>query len=515
LEHGAGGVTGKLDWAIKLSLFREFARRRGIDWQSLTAWNYVLKSLNAALQSKGEGEGVPVFGAEVLAANSPVADEVARLTPGLKAKGLKWDSLEIILALRRDLFELDTRFGQLGSEGLFSALDRAGALNHGVQGVENIENAIIDPPAVGRAHVRGKCVRQLSKRGDKCSCDWTGVWDDQNNRWLDLSEPFTSEENWQANPRSVAIRSNPLRDAMRESLDQVRQSYYRGCYERVYRILENIRRYQNAMDEDHRLEISRMRAWVQSRRGFLDGIDILNELGQSSQGQLWLILDYLCVYRFGGLAPRPEMAAWIQKGQDYLQGHPNETRDRIMVFQEFQGFHMMTEGRLEEARALLEDACSASRHTSGDARINCRTSALLAEVYRRLGKTRQASELAERIAIEQGLNQFEGDKAEFSMSCLAKLQTDRNNSLAILREALDIQTRLNHKMGQARTLLLQARFASDTACSQTIKQSILDLRVNLPALTRCPLLAEILDRWKEWVSCDRSPDESGDVFWGV
>ena len=57
------------------------------------------------------------------------------------------------LSCRTRLFEIDTRFGQLGLKGIFETLDAAGVLNHRVNGVDNIEHAMIEPPASGRANV--------------------------------------------------------------------------------------------------------------------------------------------------------------------------------------------------------------------------------------------------------------------------------------------------------------------------------------------------------------------------
>jgi tetratricopeptide (TPR) repeat protein len=428
---------------------------------------------------------------------------------------LRWDSLEAILVLRHDLQKLDTRFGQLGSDGIFAALDRSGALRHGVQGVDNVKKAMSEPPADGRAHLRGECVRRFYPRQGLYFCDWSGVWDEENHRWLDLSEPFTTEEHWQADPVSDLMRLNPLCGTLRDMLSQARQSYYQGQYRAARRLLETVHTLRIELDEERRLELLRLRAWVQSRLGYLNCTEILNEISQNCQESFWLILDYISVYRFEGLVPRPEIAVWIRKAEEFLNRNPAVAPDRIAVFREYQGYYMMTEGRLEKARALLETARNAPDNASRDVRIACRASAALAEVYRRLGQTRQASELAERTATEQAQNLFEGDRAEFALPCLAKLQTDRDSSLAILRQALDIQTRLGHKMGLARTLLLQARLTPDADCAQAIKLNILDLRSRLPALAGCNLLAKIIDRWAEWTDGERSADQSGDVFWGV
>ena len=44
----------------------------------------------------------------------------------LRKKGLEWDELRQILALRAEFFEIDMRFGQLGPRGIFSMMDAKG-----------------------------------------------------------------------------------------------------------------------------------------------------------------------------------------------------------------------------------------------------------------------------------------------------------------------------------------------------------------------------------------------------
>ena len=68
----------------------------------------------------------------------------------------------MILALRQDLFEVDVRFGQLGSRSVFEALDRAGVLDHQVPGIDRIDETVDRPPTAGRAYVRGETRRQAA-----------------------------------------------------------------------------------------------------------------------------------------------------------------------------------------------------------------------------------------------------------------------------------------------------------------------------------------------------------------
>jgi len=145
LEYDSESLDRVLDWRMKLALFRGRVRRYGIVWESL---------------------------------------------PMRQEKGV-----EPFLAMRQELCEIDMRFGQLGT-GIFAVLNRTKVLAHHLPGVENIEQAVSDPPRDGRARVRGACIRRLANQDDRYVCDWQRVWDTQENRMLDLGDPFASEEYW-------------------------------------------------------------------------------------------------------------------------------------------------------------------------------------------------------------------------------------------------------------------------------------------------------------------------------
>lgn len=189
-----------LDWAIKLSLYKNHARSRGVDWDRLPYWNCALRKLNRALEEKMHH--YRQFPVEfILGSDSPIRDEVNLLTPFLQERGLSWEELNSILALRQELCEIDTRFSQLGGKGIFSELDRAGVLTHHVEGVDQIDKAMSDPPPRHRARIRGEAIKRLS--GDNCryKCDWSGIWDFDIERFLDLSDPFETRERWTAMPK--------------------------------------------------------------------------------------------------------------------------------------------------------------------------------------------------------------------------------------------------------------------------------------------------------------------------
>src|SRR5262249_45695808 len=141
------------------------------------------------------------------------------LTPTLCERGLHWDDLARFLAVRLELLEIDTRFGQLGRHGIFTALDQAGVLAHRVTNPAAIERPITFAPNVGRRRLRGAAVRGLSGQGDRFLCAWEGVWDGHQRRIIDLVDPFTRRARWTPLPAGHPL--GRFRDFHRHEPDPV------------------------------------------------------------------------------------------------------------------------------------------------------------------------------------------------------------------------------------------------------------------------------------------------------
>jgi hypothetical protein len=211
LEADPQSQCRTLDWAIKHELYLNRSRRRGIDPSTWPFWSGVVGALNAAL-GKTEYRGKSVRVEFVLAPESPIRDTVERLTPSLHAHGLRWEDLRSFMDLQQELFEIDLRFGQVGDGGLFAVLNRQGLLVHHIEGVDNIEHARREPPADGRARLRGMIVRRLAGQPEVL-CSWEGIWNQTAGMYLDLADPFEHEEHWRKTP--VRERSS-LGDLVRE-----------------------------------------------------------------------------------------------------------------------------------------------------------------------------------------------------------------------------------------------------------------------------------------------------------
>jgi proteasome accessory factor A len=195
IEAGPGAAAKVLDWATKLPLYADHASRCGLNWYRLPFWADVIDRLRHALGLAPDGGQLPLELA--IGPETPIAGVVTELETLLRKKGLHWDELRQVLALRAEFLEIDMRFGQLGPRGVFTMLDNAGILDHRVSGIDNIEHAMLNPPSTGRARLRGAVVRRVA--GDREGgwyCDWQRIFSRKYGRLLDLSNPFVQAEKW-------------------------------------------------------------------------------------------------------------------------------------------------------------------------------------------------------------------------------------------------------------------------------------------------------------------------------
>jgi hypothetical protein len=231
LEGGSPALETMLDWQIKLALFKDRIARHGLRWEASEQWTQLLSALTGTALPKSVDEDLNLCEDSLPARKSRISDHVKRLAPAIKARGLSVADLTRFLTLRQELFEIDTRFGQLGDRGIFTSLDRAGVLHHQVPGVGDIDAAAASAPATSRARLRGEWISRLAASQGQYLCDWQGIRDHEQKRVLDLSDPFETEERWKPWDRdkndSVAgseDRSFALRQRMAEFRERLRTS---------------------------------------------------------------------------------------------------------------------------------------------------------------------------------------------------------------------------------------------------------------------------------------------------
>ncbi len=195
----AGAAAKTLDWQTKLVLYSRHAGQRGLNWPRLSFWNAVIERMRQEMGLAADGGPFPLDLA--ISPETPIPAVVSRIEKLLRRNGLAWDELRQVLALRAEFFEIDTRFGQLGTRGIFSMLDESGALDHRISGIDNIGHAVRNPPSKGRARIRGAVVRRLA--GDlegNWYCCWDRIFSRRRRRALDLSDPFSEAETWRDLP---------------------------------------------------------------------------------------------------------------------------------------------------------------------------------------------------------------------------------------------------------------------------------------------------------------------------
>ena len=200
LERNPAWAAGRLDWGIKRALCERWVGGSDL-WRALdistSRWKRVRRLLDSALSRSAEPP--PRSLAELmLCLHSPLPGPAARIGRYLHDKRKEWAWLRNFLELREQLFEIDVRFGQLGERGIYEHLARDQRRFARLATDEAIERATREPPAIGRAHLRGKLVQQLHAAGTAAThwCGWTGVWNLNSGASVDMRDPFTTEVKW-------------------------------------------------------------------------------------------------------------------------------------------------------------------------------------------------------------------------------------------------------------------------------------------------------------------------------
>lgn len=204
LQNGAPDNLGTcLDWPIKYHLYSRHIRSAGFSWPLLAKWSVVGSFLNRLAQSSSDKKPRARLTANIiLNPGTTVHAVLEHLRPHLHQREMSCDQLPAYLKLRDELLALDWNFARLGPSGIFNRLDQQGVLDHRVPWIreQDIQKAVTDPPARGRARIRGDAIKMLHAQGRRESANWQAVFDAPNRRWLDLSDPFCSRGVWSKLP---------------------------------------------------------------------------------------------------------------------------------------------------------------------------------------------------------------------------------------------------------------------------------------------------------------------------
>lgn len=230
LESDPSSLRRTLDWAIKHDLYRARVESRGMNWETLPIWSSAVERILTALDET-EHRNRSVSVEFVLGAQSPIPQTIREITPSLVERGLDWSGLRPFIELRREMLEIDTRFGQLDPKGIFQSLDAAGVLEHRIPGVDPTDHAMHEAPIGGRAAVRGRWIRELASQGaTRIYCDWQGIWNIAENKILDLADPFGGTPEWRDLSRTENCQLEiygdflwPCSRSLRERMDRLRR----------------------------------------------------------------------------------------------------------------------------------------------------------------------------------------------------------------------------------------------------------------------------------------------------
>jgi proteasome accessory factor A len=196
LAEDPESLVGRLDWPTKRALYRAHCARRGFQWQGLARWGLALRALLPPSPAARRGDGAGQAPGQ--APRTPRLEHLlrargrtrARIADTLARHGLSLHDLPGFVALRDELFELDIRFGEVGPDSLFGALERQGVIAPGTLDAGAVARAMAEPPPGGRAALRAAWIRHLHPQRADHACSWTGIRHLPTNGWLDLSDPF-------------------------------------------------------------------------------------------------------------------------------------------------------------------------------------------------------------------------------------------------------------------------------------------------------------------------------------
>lgn len=212
LEKTPEELDQALDWRVKRGVVLNHANRRGFGAETLARWNDALCAWLENMQQ--QRKSVIGCGAKeaLLGRARRSLSGIPQLRAAITGHDLPVDRFGDFLDLRQELFELDTRFLAIGSKGLFAQLEAAGHLDHRLPEVstaDEVSDAVTEPPTGSRAQLRGKLVHRLSQLDESAryACTWGSVMDITNNRFLDLSNPFETEEKWTDQPAPMSRRT--------------------------------------------------------------------------------------------------------------------------------------------------------------------------------------------------------------------------------------------------------------------------------------------------------------------
>jgi hypothetical protein len=373
-----------------------------------------------------------------------------------------------------------------------------------------VARAIGHPPREpARARLRGEIIQRLHKFPGQYSASWDRIYDNTLPRCIRLSDEFQSIDAWS--------RLTP---------EEQRSAGHRRGYDEVFR--DAAQKLDLGLLAEARRELfllgllragvmppreARLTAWLAARSGWPDGPERLATLSPPGNEPLWLVNDYLYIYRFGRLAPDTQsMRPWISRGDKLTARDTPQSQSQRMVFQEHRAaFHFAT-GKLVRAKTLL----ARLRVDDGQfpARLRIRLSALALRIHLSLGEllaARRAYETARQSVTNGGVC---GDEQEFAVPWRALLLPADRSRRILYATAAELSATGN-PAGEARCLMLAVRLYRTRRRQSRVHDRLVALSESTPLLRECCLMQRILANWDRWTDPEDRAACDQDPYWGL
>ena len=206
LKHDPWSLTTSLDVPIKLRLFGDVLRKKGVSWRDFSVFCGVIEMIRNSVDLRAlPARGVAGFCREHMPhVPFSLADE------RLRAAGLTWRALPRIERLWHSIVSLDVAYHDIAPSGLYWTLRAQGYLGSTFLREQDVTHAMNNPPTNTRAKARGDAIRVLAGAGDKKAfASWNMVT--AADKRMVLNEPTKPTGTWQntARPTRAARSARP------------------------------------------------------------------------------------------------------------------------------------------------------------------------------------------------------------------------------------------------------------------------------------------------------------------
>lgn len=526
LKDGAATAARDIEWAMKHRLYSDFAAKRGFSLAGHGNWDTIMRQIVSVFKRSGT-ETARLSSKQVRSLKKPPKNPGLRTIEATLQEGDRSiDELVEFLEVRNALFELDTRWTEIGEESLFNKICRAAGISESIPGLDPesvAADAINTAPTTTRAHIRGSLITDLGARDEgrrSFRCNWDTITDHNDQRVLSMSDPFEARIQEQAwTPAAQPLPQEPSLDSMFVNrLNHAMRLYDHGALEQAANALGDLEAIDWMASSIYRKQYLRYAAWVHIRRGSMEdaraALDMQALLSQSPFSPEY-ISDCILVHRHAGLRPADEIRGFLAQGMRLLHRQRGSVPGFFSntVYSHLGYYLAVTKGKPERGLHYLRKA----RQWGGDAlhpfpknRLFCD----FARAFTMLRKKRNALYWlykAKEICDEKG---FKGEYADFVLAGLARIHRGTpSRAMEFLEEAQTTQRELSSRVGEARTLLLQSRINGDPGGAR--RERLLACREGRSVLERCGLLTKILDNWEAFAGGGADPEGIDDDFWSV